>query len=237
MVGLFGSSQLARATIDFFFPKQCVGCGKVGDFLCLSCKGKVPRLVPPVCPKCGRPEPSGIVCPSCWQEKAEIDGVRSPFLFDDVMRQAIHQLKYYNLKAISSCLAHLLADYLVATPLPGGVLVPVPLHPKRLRQRGYNQSSLLARELSKFTDLPVIENCLIRVKQAQPQARTTNVEERRKNVIDAFACRDEGVSGKQVILIDDVCTSGATLESCARVLKNKGAISVWGLTLAREIQK
>jgi len=151
------------------------------------------------------------------------------------MRKAIHELKYRNLKAISACLAELLADYLGANPMPGEVLVCVPLHPRRLRERGYNQSSLLARELGRRIGLPVIEDCLIRVKQAQPQVRAVDVEERRSNVADAFACRDEKLGGKQIILIDDVCTSGATLESCAGVLKRKGATSVWGLTLAREI--
>jgi predicted amidophosphoribosyltransferase len=106
-----------------------------------------------------------------------------------------------------------------------------------LRERGYNQSSLLARELGKLINLPVIEDCLVRIKQAQPQVRTSNIEERRKNVATAFACRDDRINGKQVILIDDVCTSGATLESCAAALKSKGATSVWGLTLAREIYK
>lgn len=81
----------------------------------------------------------------------------------------------------------------------------------------------------------MIRDCLIRVKQSQPQVRAVDVEERRRNVADAFVCRDESVSGKQIILIDDVCTSGATLESCAAALKNKGVTSVWGLTLAREI--
>jgi ComF family protein len=166
---------------------------------------------------------------------AQIDGIRSPFRFDEVIRKAIHQLKYRNLKAISPCLAELLADYLSSNPLPGEALVCVPLHPWRLRERGYNQSSLLARDLGRRIDLPVIEDCLIRVKQAQPQVRAVDVEERRRNVVDAFVCRDEKLSGKQIILIDDVCTSGATLESCAAALKNKGAVSVWGLTLAREI--
>jgi ComF family protein len=104
-----------------------------------------------------------------------------------------------------------------------------------LKERGYNQSSLLARELGRRIDLPVIEDCLIRVKQVQPQVRAVDVEERRRNVADAFVCRDEKVNGRQIILIDDVCTSGATLESCAAALKNKRATSVWGLTLAREI--
>jgi ComF family protein len=175
------------------------------------------------------------MCPTCWQRQTEIDGIRSPFKFEDVIREAIHQLKYRNLRTIAPCLAELLAHYLRSNPLPGEALVCVPLHPQRLKERGYNQSSLLARELGRRIDLPVIEDCLIRVKQAKPQVRALDAEERRRNVADAFICRDEKVSGKQIILIDDVCTSGATLESCAAALKKKGATSVWGLTLAREI--
>jgi len=232
---LLHSGKLIELAVDSFFPRQCVGCGKVGGFLCPECLGKLPRLLPPICPNCGRSQASGIVCPDCRQRQTEIDGIRSPFRFDEVIRKAIHQLKYRNLKAISTCLAELLADYIRSNSLPGEALVCVPLHPRRLRERGYNQSSLLARELGKSIDLPVIEDCLIRVKQAQPQVRAVDVEERRRNVADAFVCRDEKVGGKQIILIDDVCTSGATLESCAAALKSKDATSVWGLTLAREI--
>jgi len=227
--------KLAGLAVDSFFPRRCVGCGKVGNFLCPDCLRKLPRLLAPLCPKCGRPQASGIVCPSCRQRQIEIDGIRSLFRFDDVIQKAIHQLKYRNLKAISPCLAELLADYLRSNPLPGEALVCVPLHPRRLRERGYNQSNLLARELARRIELPVFEDCLILVKQARPQARAAGVEERRRNVADAFVCREEKVGGKQIILIDDVCTSGATLESCAAALKNKGAMSVWGLTLAREI--
>jgi competence protein ComFC len=232
---LLHSGKLIELAVDSFFPRQCVGCGKVGGFLCPECLGKLPRLLPPICPNCGRSQASGIVCPDCRQRQTEIDGIRSPFRFDEVIRKAIHQLKYRNLKAISTCLAELLADYIRSNSLPGEALVCVPLHPRRLRERGYNQSSLLAKELGKSIDLPVIEDCLIRVKQAQPQVRAVDVEERRRNVADAFVCRDEKVGGKQIILIDDVCTSGATLESCAAALKSKDATSVWGLTLAREI--
>ena len=150
------------------------------------------------------------------------------------MRQAIHQLKYQNLKAISAHLARLLADYLRLNPLPGEVLVPVPLHPRRLRERGYNQSALLARELANLINLPLITDCLVRVKEARPQVRTATVKERRENVAGAFSC-DGKISGKQIILVDDVCTSGATLEACATTVKNSGAVSAWGLTLAMEI--
>ena len=157
--------------MDSFFPRRCVGCGKGGAFLCPECLGKLPRLLPPLCPHCGRPQASGIVCPSCRQRQTKIDGIRSPFRFNEVIRKAIHQLKYRNLKTISPCLAELLADYLRSNPLPGEALVCVPLHPRRLRERGYNQSSLLARELGRRIDLPVIEDCLIQIGRASCRER------------------------------------------------------------------
>ena len=113
--------------------------------------------------------------------------------------------------------------------------MPVPLHHKRLRERGYNQAGLLAGELSEFIAMPVIENSLIRKRNTPPQARTANAEIRRDNVAGAFTCPDRKLEGKRVLLIDDVCTSGATLDSCAAALKAAGAVSVWGLTLAREV--
>ena len=131
-------------------------------------------------------------------------------------------------------LAKLLQDYLVTNPMSGEVLVPVPLHPKRVRERGYNQSSLLAKELGKLTSLPVVDDCLIRQRHAPPQAKTSTVNERRSNVAHAFTCRDHRLQGKQVLLIDDVSTSGVTLDACAAALKAAGVTSVWGLTLARE---
>ncbi|GAH76011.1 unnamed protein product, partial [marine sediment metagenome] len=106
---------------------------------------------------------------------------------------------------------------------------------KRVRERGYNQSSLLVKELGKLTSLPVVNDCLIRQRHAPPQAKTSTVDERRSNVANAFICRDCRLQGKQVLLIDDVSTSGATLDACAAALKAAGATSVWGLVLAREI--
>ncbi|MFC1989521.1 ComF family protein [Chloroflexota bacterium] len=151
------------------------------------------------------------------------------------MRQAIHQLKYRHLRSLAATLAQLLNDYLINNPVPGNVLVPVPLHRKRLRERGYNQSSLLATELSKLNNLAVVGDCLVRQRYASPQARASNVDERQRNVAGAFACCDHRLRGKQVLLIDDVSTSGVTLDACAAALTADGATSVWGLVLAREI--
>jgi competence protein ComFC len=144
-------------------------------------------------------------------------------------------LKYRNLRALAPLLSELLNDYMKTNPVPGEVLVPVPLHRKRLRERGYNQSRLLAEGLGRLSGLPVVADCLVRQKNNPPQVRTATVEERRDNVVDVFACRDDRLRGKQVLLIDDVATSGATLDACAEVLKASGVVSVWALTFAREI--
>ncbi len=227
--------KLKGMALDFLFPQSCVGCGEGGSFICSSCRSSLLRIVPPLCPKCGKPQSGGILCPGCVGWQAEIDGIRSPFRFDGVIRQTIHQLKYRNLRALATPLARLLSDYLVTSPVPGEVLAPVPLHRKRLRERGYNQSGLLAKELGELVHLPVVNNCLVRQRHAPPQTRTSNVEERRNNVAGVFVCRDDRLRNKQVLLIDDVSTSGTTLDACATALKVAGATSVWGLVLAREI--
>ncbi|MFC1901201.1 ComF family protein [Chloroflexota bacterium] len=228
-------AKLGGMALDLIFPQKCIGCGKEGSVICHRCQASLPRIMPPLCPLCGRPQSSGILCPDCVSWKASLDGIRSPFRFEGTAQQAVYQLKYGNLRILIESLANLLADYLAANEIPCDTLVPVPLHSKRIRERGYNQSALLAKRLGKFTGLPVVDNCLIRQLHTPPQARTANVEERRSNISGAFACRDERLKGKDVILIDDVSTSGATLDACAEALKDTGVKSVWGLTLAREI--
>jgi competence protein ComFC len=215
-------AELKRVALDLLFPKWCVGCGKEGEFICCSCRERLVRVSPPLCPQCGKPQPSSMLCPGCLSWQPAIDGIRSPFRFEGIIREAILQLKYRNLSALSETLAELLSDFLTTNPLPGEVLVPVPIHRKRLRERGYNQSSLLAQKLSKLTRLPVVDNSLNRQRHALPQTQTKTVAERRNNVAGAFACRDQRLTGRQVLLIDDVATSGATLDACAVALKAPG---------------
>jgi len=226
---------LKRAALDLLFPRWCLGCGKEGDFICGDCRRDLPVITPPVCPRCGSPLSQGAACHD-WPDTPDgIDGIRSPFVFDGVIRRAVHELKYRNLRALAPLLAGLLYDHLVSNPLPADVLVPVPLHPKRLRERGYNQSALISEELGRRCGLPVAANGLIRRHYTVPQARSAGVSERQQNVAGAFACREEGFRGRQVLLIDDVSTSGATLNACAGALKAAGAAQVRGLTLAREL--
>ena len=228
-------SKIKGAALDFLFPQKCLGCGKEGELLCRRCQLSLPRISPPVCPKCGRPQPSGIMCPSCIGWQNNVDGIRAPFKFEGLMREAVHQLKYKNLRSLATPLAELLYNYLTHYPLPGEFLVPVPLHRKRLRERGYNQSLLLTYKLGKLLKVPVVDSCLARVSYVLPQAQTKSAAERFENVRGAFSCLNSQLHNTRVILIDDVSTSGATLDACASVLKLAGVLSVWGVTLTREL--
>ena len=143
-----------------------------------------------------------------------------------------HQFKYRGIKAAAAELGHLLASYLATHTLPGEAFVPVPLHPRRIHDRGYNQSLLLARELAKLTGLDLDEKLLVRIKDNPPQVGASR-SQRRGNVEGSFRCQ-RGVSGQALILVDDVATTGSTLSACAAALKAKRAAAVWGLTLASE---
>ncbi|RLC73008.1 MAG: ComF family protein [Chloroflexi bacterium] len=217
--------------LDFLFPTSCLGCGREGSLLCPSCLKTLPRLYPPYCERCGIPC-SGRICPLCLSSPPVIDGIRSPLLYRDLAREAIIHLKYRNLKLLARPLAELLADYLAESQLQFDVLVPVPLHPRRLRSRGYNQSALLAKNLSELIGVPLREDILFRLRDT-PSQTSLGGPERRQNVAGAFECREE-LEGWEILLLDDVCTTGATLDACAVALKKAGAGAVWGLTLARE---
>lgn len=148
-------------------------------------------------------------------------------------RDAVHHLKYRNLKALARPLAKLMAEYLESNPLPVDLILAVPMHPKRVRQRGYNQSDLLAQELSYLINLPTASGSLVRLRNTPSQV-SLGAEARRSNVQGAFRCKNQVCQGKSVLLVDDVCTTGATLNACALALKEAGAASVWGLTFSRE---
>lgn len=113
--------------------------------------------------------------------------------------------------------------------------MPVPLHTARLRYRGYNQSQLLARELGKQLGLPVVTSALVRSKNMPPQAKSAGLEERWANAAGAFVCNGADLQDKRVVLVDDVCTTGATLDAAGRSVLSAGAASAWGLTVAREV--
>ncbi len=218
--------------LDLLFPPRCIGCRRKGIWLCASCIDKIELIRPPICPLCGRPVSQGGLCSFCRSDPPPLDGIRSIAYFEGIMRQAIHRFKYENLQALAIPLGEMMSDYWRRSPLPADVIVPVPLHPHRERERGFNQATLLARELGKRIDLPVVIGSLIRVRETAPQVGLS-AQERRENVEGAFLCSDERLAGRRVLLIDDVCTTGATLAACGIALREGSARSVWALTLAR----
>jgi ComF family protein len=226
-------ARLRTAILNLLFPPRCVGCKKRGAWFCAACLAVVPRIVPPLCHRCGEPlARPGDLCYNCRREPLQIDGIRSVALFEGPLRQAVHHLKYTGQRGLASSLGSLLVEYWQGNSLPADVLVPVPLHASRQRERGYNQAALLAHELAAAASLPVIEGCLVRTRQTAPQINLKS-DERKANVREAFACVDGRLAGRQVLLLDDVCTTGATLEACAMACRQAGARSVWALTLAR----
>ena len=228
-------SRIAAAGLDLLYPPRCAGCNREGQFICAACFNAQPRLLPPLCLTCAQPLPRGSMCAECRHSQLAIDAIRAPFLMEGAIRHAVHRLKYGNLRAIAPLLGRLMADFMSSEGVSGDALVPVPLHPRRERQRGYNQANLLAREAGKTLEIPVASRLLLRVGNAPPQARSQSALDRKANVRNSFHCPNPaGVEGRDLVLIDDVCTTGATLDACAGALKAAGAARVYGVTLARE---
>jgi len=220
--------------LDLLFPPHCVGCSREGAWLCASCLAKIEYLRPPLCPICGRAvEQEGLLCPICQARPLLIHGIRSVAYLEGPLREAIHAFKYKGVRVLAPTLGQILVTYWSDHPRSTDVIVPVPLHPSRARQRGYNQSALLARELAQQIGLPMVGDCLHRIRATRPQVGL-KARERWENVAHAFDCRDDRLTDRNILLIDDVCTTGATLAACARALYNVGAKKVWALTLARE---
>jgi len=211
-----------------------VGCQELGDWLCKTCQEQIRPVEPPFCWRCGKgvEEAGPRLCPTCRSGEYALKQVRSVGYSEGVLREAIHALKYDGITALTAPLADLMADTWLRQPMAVDVVVPVPLHRSRLRRRGFNQAALLARALSERVGLPVDEDILVRHRRTAAQVGLDG-DERLQNVHDAFRCVSGRADGRDVLVIDDVCTTGSTLEACAVALRHGGAASVRALTLAR----
>ena len=227
--------EYMQALLDLLYPPRCVSCQKRDAWLCPRCLNNILFITAPFCEQCGAPLATALsACGQCRKNPLKyINGIRAASLFkNNPIRPAIHFLKYNNHKAVAAILGKILADAYQDYNLSADVIVPVSLHPTRLRERGYNQSELLARNVGKILSLPVNTTALQRVRQTKSQMEL-GAEERYRNVVGAFTCRDNVLSGQRILLIDDVCTTGSTLAACADALKQRGTAAVWGLTLAK----
>jgi ComF family protein len=226
--------QALTPALALLFPLQCVGCRRWGQIICPTCRAGLSRLHAPFCPICAQPGvPASSTCRACAASPLMVDGIQAPFLMQGATREAIYALKYRGLRAAATELGALLARHLAEHPVPGDVLAPVPLHSRRMRQRGYNQAALLAREVSRYTGLTYAEGLLARRRDTPPQVQTASRDQRRANVADSFVATGD-VRGLAVVLVDDVTTTGSTFSAAAAALKSAGASSVWGLALAKE---
>ena len=225
-------SRLVGAALDLLFPPNCAVCGREGRFICEACEVALPKLQQPYCSMCASPG-SAPLCSWCTATAPASDGISAPFLMEGAVRDMVYGLKYRNLRASAPALARLMAAYLESGPPTFGLLVPVPLHRRRERERGYNQSELLARELCKSVGIPLETRLLRRTRNTPPQVSMKSPDERRLNIEGAFECA-RNLGAITVLVVDDVVTTGSTISSCAGALKAAGASSVYGLALARQ---
>ena len=218
--------------LDLFFPPRCPGCGRVGSTFCDACLARIEPPPAPACIRCGHPAETDDLCPTCLETPSHLDRIASSAIFAHPLRDAIHDLKYNDGRSLARPLGARMAASWQQGGFTADLIMPVPLHAARLAERGYNQAALLARVLSQGVGVPIDETAIVRQKATLQQAMLKAVE-RRENVKDAFAACRSDLTGKNIALIDDVCTTGSTLEACAQALRAAGAASVWAFTLAR----
>lgn len=203
--------------------------------LCTTCASAIPTVTA-VCFVCERRSPEGEVCLQC-KGRTRLRRFVAPLPYhEEAVRELIHTFKYRGVREISDVLARFIVTYINETriTLPErALLVPIPLHRKRLRERGFNQAEVIAKSLAKALSIPLENNILMRAKYAPPQTTMKTRKEREENAKNLYAVAAPIPDGATIILVDDVSTTGATLEEAARVLKEARAKQVWAFTAAR----
>jgi ComF family protein len=231
-------NQLAGVTrewseklVALLFPARCVSCHRIGASLCLACSSTLHPITTLTCYRCGYPLPAGdSLCPNCPSPPLSTTRTQSVFWHEGAIREAIHALKYNRRRDVAIPLAKYLASNLPDHSMID-IVTAVPLHVSRQRERGYNQAELLARRVALLTRLPYAT--VLSRTRATAQQVGLDRSQRRTNVANAFTADASHVRGKIVLLIDDVSTTGATLDACASALFQAGARAVYGLTVTR----
>jgi len=238
------AQKIKDIILDILFPRFCFGCGVEGVYLCEDCEATIEISEYKYC-LCNEnnlriPEQSKKgKCKKCNSKK--LSGLYSSLSYKEkpLTKKLIYFFKYppYYLKDLAKPLASLIINHILLlneNPFKNSVLIPVPLDKKKIKQRGYNQSEELAKEISKATGVPFLTNVLIKTKSTPPQMELSK-EKRRENLRDVFVCKESNAIGnKKILLVDDVYTTGSTMEECATKLLKSGAKEVWGIVIARD---
>lgn len=230
-----GLSKARGFLLDLFFPIECLGCGQDGKWLCDDCFGKIPLNTSPECPCCKKFSVNNETHPNC-RRGFPLDGVLAASIYGSpLVKKIITNLKYNYATGLVEPLVQMMMKQMQFSGIfleENWLLAPVPLHRRRLLERGFNQSELFCRRLNDLTGLPW-QAALKRQRWTPPQAELAE-EDRLANVKNAFLCLDKNlVKNKKLLLVDDVFTTGATMVEGAKVLKAAGAREVWGLVAAK----
>lgn len=240
---MFVLNEIKKYLLDLIFPPLCLNCRQEGCLICSKCLNQIKPALYPICFVCGKRKPDGQICQSCKKRsKTNLNGLFYPFDAEHrLIHQIIYEYKYKFVKDLSDTLAKILIRYLEKIYLTrlfsprDIVVVPVPLHPKRWHWRGFNQAALLAEQIAEHFNLAIDCQMLSRQRHTTPQMQIENKAERINNIRGAFkiSSQNSPLKGKIVILVDDISTSGATLEECAKTLKILKPKKIFGLVLAR----
>ncbi len=248
-VNIFGGVLRGfRKILDFVFPQNCISCEgdikEAGNFLCSGCRKDIGFIRQPFCVHCGVPADLSyeypheeFLCGVCRQNPYQFDQARSLGFYDTVLRTAIHHFKYRRQMGVLPEIDCLLEKYFEENPgfCQGFTVSPVPLHFNKMKERGFDQAFLIARQVAKVLKLPLEGGLLRRVRATSAQATMTRTE-RARNIKGAFEVnRPELVAGKNILLVDDVFTTGATVNEASRTLKKNGVAKVHVFTLGRVV--
>lgn len=239
--------DLINSILHWIYPVDCTVCGGPAEdrrlpSICRPCWNSIGPIEGPVCPRCGRPFNSPLalmhspshVCGSCRERPPIFDQALSPYRYEGALEQAIRLFKYRGRANLAYPLADLALVWMDRIPTVD-LVIPVPLHPSRLRKREYNQALLLADRIARRLSLPLSYDHLVRVRATRPQTELDRAD-RAGNVRRAFAVQQPAyLEGQRVLLVDDVFTTGATANECARTLRRAGVRSIAVLTLARRV--
>jgi len=243
---MFGrSSVFLKGLVDLLYPRTCAVCKKkltltsVDGIICMDCWGKIKKNIPPFCRRCGRTlekkSPNKNICSGCIKNPVYFDRAFSPCLYEGPVKDLVHQLKYQGKDYLAPVLTGLMTDFIREFDVPVGLLdivVPIPLFKTRLRQREFNQAELLAKNIAAIFKKKLVSDNLIRVKNTQTQTELTTPQ-RRSNVAGCFKVKeDSAFEGKNILLVDDVLTTGATCSEASRALKKAKANIVFVMTAA-----